>query len=103
MKFSEFETSDADPTIRIIDQEFKTLFLCFCSLICILHNKKLNLANIFLLILKDEKILSLYKEICEFDTDFEAMKCFLEHDSALHKSKYIKKYLNSLNTTRAPR
>lgn len=103
MRSAEIENSSADPTRRIMNREFKTLFLCFCSLICILNNKKLNLANIFLLILKDESVLKLYKQICEIDTDFEAMKCFLEHDSALHKSKYIKKYLNSQHTIRDPR
>ena len=62
---------------------------------CIMYNKKLNLANIFLLILKEDKVGSLYKSICEFDSDFEGIKFFLEYDSSLHKSKYIKKYLNA--------
>ena len=43
--------------------------------------------------------MDLYKRLCEFDTDYGALKCFLEYDSALHKSKYIKKYLNARNGT----
>ena len=84
-----------NPTIRICNSEQKTSFLTFCSLLCVLHNKKLNLANIFLLILKEEKIKKLYMMMCDFDSEYEALRCFLNHDSTLHKSKYIKKYLNT--------
>jgi hypothetical protein len=35
--------------------------------------------------------------MCEFDSDFEGMKYFLDYDGSLHKSKYIKKYLNAEN------
>ena len=35
--------------------------------------------------------------LCDFDSEYTALKVFLEYDSTLHKSKYIKKYLNSLN------
>ncbi len=83
------------PSARISDKEINSLFIKFCTLTCILYNKKLNLANIFLLILKEEKISALYKSIFEFDTDFEGIKFFLDYDSSLHKSKYIKKYLNA--------
>ena len=96
---SSFEFSDIkpDPTVRIVEEEFRQQFLTFCSLMCIVHNKKLNLANIFLLLLKNKRILSLCMSMCEFDSSYGAMKSFLEYDSTLHKSKYIKKYLNSIN------
>ena len=64
---------------------------------CILYNKKLNLANIFLLLLKEKRVKNLYNNMCEFDSDFEGMKYFLDYDGSLHKSKYIKKYLNAEN------
>ena len=99
MRFLEHEDIKADPCARICENEFKVLFLCFCSLMCILHNKKLNLANIFLLLLKEKKAIDLYKQICEFDNDYAALKSFLEYDVTLHKSKYIKKYLNAKNGT----
>ena len=99
MRFIEQEDIKADPCARICEIEFKVLFLCFCSLMCILHNKKLNLANIFLLLLKEQKAMDLYKRICEFDNDYAALKSFLEYDVTLHKSKYIKKYLNAKNGT----
>ena len=87
----------ADPVARIKDEELRQNFLSFCSLMCIIHNKKLNLANIFLLLLKNEKIMKLYMSMCEFSNPYAGLKSFLEYDSTLHKSKYIKKYLNSIN------
>ena len=44
--------------------------------------------------MKEDKIMALYKRMCDVDTDFDALKSILDHDSTLHKSKYIKKYLN---------
>ena len=84
-----------DPRENLYDKEFRVIFVKFCALICILSNKKLNLANIFLLILKDDDIKNLYMGMCEFSHEYEGLKCFLEYDSSLHKSKYIKKYLNA--------
>ena len=37
--------------------------------------------------------------MADFDTDYEAFKSFLDYDSSLHKSKYIKKYLNATYKT----
>lgn len=84
-----------DPRANIINVERRNNFLKFCSLMCILHNKKLNLANIFLLVLQERKIRKLYMQLCDHYTEFEALRSFFEFDSTLHKSKYIKKYLNS--------
>ena len=97
----EFEYSDVkpDPRSRLKEEEFRHEFLCFCSLMCTVHNKKLNLANVFLLLLKNKRIMNLYMSMCEFDSEYIALKTFLEYDSTLHKSKYIKKYLNSINKT----
>ena len=88
---------NTDPSNNIVDLEQKNNFLKFCTLVCIIHNKKLNLANIFLLILQEKQIKKLYMEMCDFDTEMEALKSFFDFDSTLHKSKYIKKYLNSIN------
>jgi len=83
------------PVDRIEEAELKTAFVKFCSLINVISNRKINLANIFLLLLKEKKVLELYMNMCEFDTEFAALKYFLEYDSSIHKSKYVKKYLNS--------
>ena len=95
MNYFSNNTTAGDPSRRLCEREFKSSFLNFCSVVCIIHNKKLNLANIFLLLLKEKKAMEMYKIMCDFDTEFEALKCFLDYDGSLHKSKYIKKYLNA--------
>jgi pantothenate kinase len=70
-------------------------FLCFCSLICIINGKKLNLPNIFLLVLKNEKYKNLLKYMLTIDNDYDLLKYFIDYDYTIAKSKYISKYLNS--------
>jgi len=70
-------------------------FLCFCSLVCIINGKKLNLPNIFLLVLKNETYKTLLKYLLTIDNDYNLFKFFIDFDSTISKSKYISKYLNS--------
>jgi len=70
-------------------------FLCFCSLVCIINGKKLNLPNIFLLVLKNETYKTLLKYLLTIDNDYDLFKFFIDYDSTISKSKYISKYLNS--------
>lgn len=84
-----------DPTAAVVADEQKHTFLSFCSFVCIANNKKLNFANIFILILRDDSLRELYMKLCGFDSDFDAIKSFLDYDSSLHKSKYIKKFLST--------
>jgi len=83
------------PLDRITDAESSHLFLSFCTFCALLGPKKINLANVFLLVLKEQKIRHLLVKYCDFKTEFDAIKYFLFFDSTLHKSKYIMKYLNS--------
>jgi hypothetical protein len=70
-------------------------FLCFCSLICLLNGKKLNIPNIFLLVLKNDAYRSLLRYMLTIDNDFDLLKFFLEYDPKISKSKHITKFLNS--------
>jgi len=81
------------PVEKIALAEVDRAFLTFCSYMCVLHNKKLNLANIFLLLLKSDDIRILFKGMCDLDTDYDCLKYFLQRDPSLHKSKYIKNYI----------
>jgi len=76
-------------------KETEHIFKSLCSLLCIVYNKKLNLANILLLYLQNANIRSLFKTTLSLNTDFEAVKVFLDFDSCLYKSKYIMKFLNN--------
>lgn len=71
------------------------LFKVFCSFLCIVKSKKYNLANILLIYLQEQNVRDLFKSYLSVDTDFEAIKLFLEFDPTLYKSKYIMKYLNN--------
>jgi hypothetical protein len=82
-----------DPVHCISEEELDRAFLVFCSYMCVLHNKKLNLANIFLLLLKSENIKNLFKGMTDLDSDYDCVRYFLERDPSLHKSKYIKNYI----------
>ena len=70
-------------------------FLCFCSLVCIINGKKLNLPNIFLLVLKNDTYKTLLKYLLTIDNDYDLFKFFIDFDSTISKRKYISKYLNS--------
>ena len=88
-----------DPYTLLERKDIVHKFLSLCTFISICENKKLNLANVFLLILKKKKYRALFKESLIIDTDFELVRIFLQHDPYLYKSKYITKFLkkNSLN------
>lgn len=62
---------------------------------CLLAGKKLNLPNIFLLILKNVNYKNVLKTLVSIDSDYELFKMFIEYDPTLSKSKYISKFLNS--------
>jgi hypothetical protein len=83
----------SDPVHQVSNEELDKAYLILCSYVCILHNKKMNLPNIFLLLLKDIRIMQLFKHLSDFDTDYDCLKYFLQRDPSLHKSKYIKKYI----------
>lgn len=87
-------TEGTDPVKKAYDGEYATLFLSFCSYVCILKNKKMNMANIFLCMLKDSNLRAAFKMICDVDNDYEALKCFLDYDPTLHRSKYIRNFLS---------
>lgn len=70
-------------------------FLCFCSLICLLNGKKLNIPNIFLAVLRNEAYKSLMKYMLTIDNDYDLFKFFLDYDPKISKSKHITKFLNS--------
>lgn len=87
---------NSDPVSQLYDEEFRSALLCFCTFICLLFNKRMNLPNIFIILLKHEDIKNTFKQLIEIDNDYEIYKLFLEYDPSLYKSKYIKKYINTL-------
>ncbi len=86
--------NEFNPIDNINFIESDHLLICFCSLICLLHNKKLNLPNIFLLLLENKTYRSLFQYMTGIDNDFDVFLRFIQYDPTLSKSKYISKYLN---------
>jgi pantothenate kinase len=62
---------------------------------CLINGKKLNLPNIFLLLLNNDAYKALLKHMLTIDNDFDLFKFFIDYESSISKSKYISKYLNS--------
>ena len=87
--------SKTDPVQNAYDKEYDHLFLSFCSYVCVIKNKKLNLPNIFLCLLREPNLREIFKMLCDVETDYDVLKCFLDHDSTLHRSKYIRNYLQA--------
>jgi len=85
---------EINPSYKLIESETMHNFLSFCTFIYLINGKKLNLANIFLLCLRNEGIKKLFKQVLEVDNDYNAFKIFFEFDPTLYKSKYIMKFLN---------
>lgn len=87
-----------DPTTPINTREFDHKFLSFCTCICLSKNKKMNLAKIFIALLENSSIRSAMLYSSAVDSDWVLLRKFLEYDSTLYKSKYIKNYLLSTST-----
>jgi hypothetical protein len=86
-----------NPAEKISEVEINHLFLSFCTFCALLEPKKINLANVFLLVLKEQRFRDLLINYCDFKNNYDALKYFLFFDSTLYKSKYIMKFLNSKN------
>jgi hypothetical protein len=80
---------------NLMDYERDHLFLAFCSFVTLIHAKKLNLANVFLMVLQNKSLRDLFKLYCDANSDYAVVQAFLAFDPSLHKSKYVMKYLNN--------
>jgi hypothetical protein len=92
-----YNLTHVNPSQSIIDNESNHILLCFCTLCTLLKGKKLSFQNVFVLVLQDEELRDLLKELIGVDSNYEVIKLFLNYDPTISKSKYITKYLNSKN------
>lgn len=88
---------NSDPTHQVYKKEYEHLFLSFCTLVCHLYNKKMNLPNIFIIFLKDEPVRDAFKTMLAVDSNYDLFKKFLEYDQSLYKSKYIRNFITNNN------
>lgn len=85
----------SSPSSSIIETETEHLLLCFCTYCTLLKGKKLSLQNVFVLVLKEERLRLILKELLSIDNNFELVRVFLQFEPAIAQSKYITKYLNA--------
>lgn len=89
------QIKSSDPSQRIDVEEFEHIFLSYCTCVCLLHNKKMNLAKIFIVLLQTPSLRTSFMKSASIDNEWSLLKKFLEYDPSLHKSKYIKNYIQS--------
>ena len=90
----ELDSYSTDPIRHMYRQDLEHAFYSFCSLVCMLKNKKMNIASVFIEILENEGLQKVFMEICDHQTKYDAVRAFLTIEPALQKSKYIKRYIN---------
>ena len=83
-----------NPSKTLIHDETEHLLLCFCTFCSLLKGKKLSLQNIFILVLQEERLRNILKELLTIETNFDIVKLFIDFEPAITKSKYITKFLN---------
>jgi len=83
------------PSASLVENETEHLLLSFCTFCTLLKGKKLSLQNIFILILKDERLRNILKQLLTVDNNYELVKIFIDFDPTITESKYITKFLNT--------
>ena len=82
--------------ISTLEQEENThIVYSFCTLCSLIKGKKLSYQNVLLLILQEERIYQILKDMLSASSKFEVVKLFLQIDPTISGSKYISKFLNS--------
>lgn len=83
------------PSRNMIQDETEHLLLSFCTLCSLIKGKKLSLQNIFLIVLQEERLRNILKELLCIDTNYELVKLFVSYDPLISVSKYVTRFLNT--------
>jgi hypothetical protein len=93
---SSFKIVEVSPQDILVNDEFFELLEMYCSLLCILVNKKLNFPTIFVHTVQTPEYIEFFKSLCGFDNDIDALREFLKYDNSIITSKFTKKVFNQL-------
>ncbi len=88
--FSAF-LDQANPYQRLRSIEYIKSVLSFGSLFSMILDKKINIANLFVLILENKDVRDLFTEITETDNEYESLLGLLQLYPSLLKSKNAKR------------
>jgi len=83
------------PSSSIIQSETEHILLSFCTFCTMLKGKKMSFQNVFLLVLQDEYLRDILKDMLSVESSFELVRLFIDHDPLITTSKYVTKYLNA--------
>ena len=83
------------PSSTLIKDETDHLLMCFCTFCSLLKGKKLSLQNVFILVLQEERLRNILKDLLTIETNFDVVKLFIDFEPSITKSKYITKFLNA--------
>lgn len=82
------------PSNNMETNEYHSILIKFITFVILVNNKKTNLPSLFNQIFEDKELFDLYKKMCGFDDDIDAVREFLYFDESISKSKFIKKIVN---------
>lgn len=83
------------PSRNMIRDETEHLLLSFCTLCSLLKGKKLSIQNIFVIVLQEERLRNILKELLCLDNNYELVKIFVSYEPLIAASKYVTKFLNT--------
>jgi hypothetical protein len=79
------------------EREFNKSFYSFCTFVSLIYDKKMNFATVFLKILENKALRDIFVNIIEEESEFTAIKKYIETEPSVTKSKYVTKFLNKFN------
>ena len=79
------------------EREFNKSFYSFCTFVSLMYDKKMNFATVFLKILENKALRDIFVNIIEEESEFTAIKKYIETEPSVTKSKYVTKFLNKFN------
>jgi len=88
------DEASTDPIGSLYRQDLEHTFYCFCAMVSMMKNKKMNIASVFIEILDNDYLLDIYMDLGDHKTKYDAVRSFLTIEPTLQKSKYIKRYIN---------
>lgn len=86
---------DPYKALEQVDSEHR--FLSLCTYISVCENKKMNLANVLLLALKNDRYKWLFLNMLDLENEYDLVKMFLHYDPFLYKSKYITRFFKTFD------
>ena len=91
-------TTETTPSQNIIEKESEHILLCFCTYCTLLKGKKLSFQNVFILVLQDETLRNILKDLLGMESNYEVVKLFLSHDPTITSSKYVTRFTSQKKT-----